>query len=213
MRSAGLLQARNARGSGNRAASGPFRGDPSWTLSRPVGLRSVLTRRSRRGRVRRPGRLIPQVGPAGDHGHLEPAEPFPHGPVVVLPCQPRHCSSVTFEAGHHLAVLHLVDGDMAHSPVGGSAVPVLFARFEEDDVAGADLLDGAAFALYTARAEGDEQRLSQRVRVPGGTGAGVEGHIRALHAVGEIGVEQRIDPYRPGEPVARSCSRRLVPAR
>ena len=58
----------------------------------------------------------------------------------------RHLQQV-LPVQQRLAVLHLVDGDMAHSPVGGSAVPVLFARREPDHVTRADLFDRAALAL------------------------------------------------------------------
>ena len=58
-------------------------------------------------------------------------------------------------------------------------MPVLLARREPDDVAGADLLDRAALALHAAEAGGDEQRLAERVRVPRGAGARLEGDGRA----------------------------------
>ena len=58
---------------------------------------------------------------------------------------------------------------------GRGAVPMVFAGREPDDVAGADFLDGSALALRAAAAGGDDQRLAERVGVPGGAGAGLEG--------------------------------------
>src|SRR3954451_3514766 len=63
---------------------------------------------------------------------------------------------------------------MDHEAVRRGAVPVVLPGFEEDAVAGADLLDRAAFALAAADALEDEDRLALRVRVPGGAGAGGE---------------------------------------
>ena len=51
-----------------------------------------------------------------------------------------------------LAVERLLDGDMGHGGGRRGAVPVLLARREDDDVAGANLLDRAALALRPAAA-------------------------------------------------------------
>ena len=52
----------------------------------------------------------------------------------------------------------------------GAAPCQWFSRLEVDAVAGPDLLDRAALALAAADALGDEDRLPERVRVPGGAG-------------------------------------------
>src|SRR5205823_6001743 len=67
-----------------------------------------------------------------------------------------------------LAVLDLLDGDMAHRRGGRGPVPVFLARREPDDVTGPYLLDGAALALHAPGARGDDQGLPERMRVPGG---------------------------------------------
>src|SRR3954454_3382687 len=72
----------------------------------------------------------------------------------------------------------LLHGDVEHEAVRGGAVPVVLTGLEEDAVAGADDLDGAAFALAEADALGDEDRLTVRVGVPGGARAGGEVHGR-----------------------------------
>ena len=74
---------------------------------------------------------------------------------------------------------------------------------------GPDFLDRAALALDPAAAGGDDQRLTERMRVPGGAGAGLERDAGAANA-GRIGrAEQRIDADRAGELVRRSLAGRL----
>ena len=65
-----------------------------------------------------------------------------------------------------------------------SAVPVLLAGREPDDVAGADLLDRPALALRPADTRGHDQRLAERMGVPRRARARLEGDLRALHAAG-----------------------------
>ena len=90
--------------------------------------------------------------------------------------------------------------------VGGGAVPVLLAGREPDDVAGADLLDRPALALHPAAAGGDDQRLAERVGVPGRPRARLEGDQRAGNP-GRVGrAEQRVDADRAGEPVRRALA-------
>ena len=74
---------------------------------------------------------------------------------------------------------------------------------EPDDVALLDFLDGAALALHPAAAGGDDQGLAQRVGVPGGAGAGLEGDARAADARRGGRLEQRIDAHGAGEIVGR----------
>jgi hypothetical protein len=68
-------------------------------------------------------------------------------------------------------VQRLRDCDMRHCRGGGRAVPVSRARREPDDVAGKDIFLRAAFHLHPAAAGGDDQRLAQRMGVPGGARA------------------------------------------
>src|SRR3954451_12293981 len=66
----------------------------------------------------------------------------------------------------HLAVDRLLDGDVRHGRRGRRPVPVLLARWEPDDVTGADLLDRPSLSLGPAAARRDDERLAERVRVP-----------------------------------------------
>ena len=79
-------------------------------------------------------------------------------------------------------VIHLLHRQVDHEAVGRRAVPVVLAGLEEDAVARADLLDRAALALAEADALGDEDRLAERVGVPGGAGAGGEVDVRGGRA-------------------------------
>lgn len=83
------------------------------------------------------------------------------------------------------------------------AVPVFFPRRDPHHVAGPDNLDRSAFALNPAAAGGDDQRLAQRVAVPGGAGARLECDRAAGDVSGLRSREERVDPHRAGEPFGR----------
>jgi hypothetical protein len=60
-------------------------------------------------------------------------------------------------------------------------MPVLFAWGRPDDVTGANLLHGFAVLLRPADAGHDNEGLTQRVRVPGCSRAGLEGNAGTPH--------------------------------
>src|SRR3954451_10134815 len=70
--------------------------------------------------------------------------------------------------GGDVVVVDLVEGEVDHEAVGRGAVPVVLVGLEEDTVAGADDLDGAAAPLDAPDALGDVDGLPERVRVPRG---------------------------------------------
>jgi hypothetical protein len=73
-----------------------------------------------------------------------------------------------------------------------------------------NFLDRPAPALRPAEAGGDDQGLAERVRVPCGARAGLEGgDARARCACRRGRVEQWIDAYRSREPLGRAFGRRL----
>src|SRR5208283_2924289 len=119
--------------------------------------------------------LAPRSGPANNHDFLPSANCRSVGSFPVLFV--RHL----LQPVDRLALLRLLDGDMRHGGRGRGAVPVLLARREPDDVARADLLDRAAPALGAAEPRRHDQRLAERVGVPGGARAWLEGDARALH--------------------------------
>ena len=83
--------------------------------------------------------------------------------------------------------------------VARRAVPMLLTRRERDHVAGPDLLDRATPALSAAAACRHDQRLAQRVGVPGGPGAGLERDAGAERHAPDRGLEERVDADRAGE--------------
>src|SRR5438105_1755481 len=108
-----------------------------------------------------------------------------------------------------LAVERLLNGDMCHGRGRRGAMPMLLASFEPDDISRADLLDLAAVALYPTAAEGDNQRLPQRVGVPRRARSRLECDRVASGARRRGGRKQRVEPYRAREPVVRAFCRRL----
>ena len=100
----------------------------------------------------------------------------------------------------------LLDGDVGHGRGGRGAVPVLFSGRKPDDVAGTDLLDGPAPALGAAAAGGDDEGLAERMGVPGGARAGLEGDAGADDARGIGRLKQRIDADRAGEVICRALA-------
>ena len=80
-----------------------------------------------------------------------------------------------------LAVELLLNGDVRHRRGGSRPVPVLFARRKPDDVTRPDFLDRAAPALRPAAAGRHDQRLTERMRVPGRPGTGLKGDAGTSH--------------------------------
>src|SRR5690348_1078291 len=95
---------------------------------------------------------------------------------------------------------------MCHCGGWRGAVPMLLVGREPDDIAWADFLDRAAFALDPAAAGGDDQGLAERMRVPRGARAGLEGDAGAGNARRVRRTEQRVDAHRAGEILRRSLA-------
>jgi len=109
--------------------------------------------------------------------------------------------------GDGAAVDPFLDGDVAHGGVRRRPVPVLLAGRASDDLAGADFLNRAAFALHPAAAEGDDQRLSGRMGVSGGADARLEGDMATAGRAGVFRGKERIDADCPREPLGRALHR------
>ena len=78
-------------------------------------------------------------------------------------------------------------------------MPMLDARRYPDDVAGPDFLDRAAPVLAQADARRDDQRLAERMRVPGGARARLERHDAAADPGRSGRLEPGIDTHGAGE--------------
>src|SRR4051812_37409289 len=88
-------------------------------------------------------------------------------------------------------------------------MPMFLAGLEPNHISRTDLFDRSSFVLHPAEAEGDNQRLAERMRVPGGAGAGLEGDGCAGYSRRRGHRDEWIDPYCAGEPVRGSFVRRL----
>lgn len=90
-------------------------------------------------------------------------------------------------------------------------MPVLQPRRKPHDVARTDLLDRTALTLHPSQPGGDDQRLTERMRAPGGTGAGLEGDLAGSDAGRIRSLEERIDADSSGEPIFRALLGRREP--
>src|SRR6266446_8501445 len=76
------------------------------------------------------------------------------------------------------AVQRLLNSDMHHRRGARRAVPVLLTGCKPHDIAGPDFLDGPAPALHPSGTERDNQRLAERMRMPGRARARLESDAR-----------------------------------
>src|SRR3954453_12046110 len=105
------------------------------------------------------------------------------------------------------AVVGELHREVRHQACRCGTVPVVFARLEEDAVAGADDLDVAALTLAEANAFGDPDGLAERVGVPGGARAGCEVDGRSAERGCLAGGGDRVDVDRAGKPVGGAGTR------
>src|SRR2546421_12445772 len=81
-----------------------------------------------------------------------------------------------FEPVDRLAIELLLNGDVRHRRGGRRAMPVLFAGGKPHDVTGANLFNRSAPALGAAGPGCHDQRLAERMSVPGSACAWLECH-------------------------------------
>src|SRR5262245_7130588 len=108
-----------------------------------------------------------------------------------------------------LAVLRFLNRDMRHRRRGRCSVPMLQSRWEPNDIARPHLLDGTSLALHAAKARQDDQRLSERVRVPRGACSRLKCNASGSDA-GALGCRnERINSHRPREILCLTPAGRL----
>src|SRR5882762_2279282 len=107
------------------------------------------------------------------------------------------------------AVELFLDRDMRHRRGRRCAMPMLFARRAPDDIAGTDNLDRPAPALHEAAAGRDDERLTERMRVPITARAWLERYVGAARPCRSGCLEKLVDPYRAGEILGRPPGRGL----
>src|ERR1700678_715058 len=90
---------------------------------------------------------------------------------------------------------------MGHGGVGSGAMPMLLSGREPDYVAGMDLYDGASFVLRPSAACGDDEGLAERVGVPRGPCAGLEGDAGGGNKRRIRGLKEGVDADGAGKPI------------
>lgn len=78
-------------------------------------------------------------------------------------------------------------------------MPVACLRRDPDNVTRTDFLTWAAFLLHVADAGSDNERLPQRMGMPGRARTGFEGHRATADAGRVVTLEQAINTYRSRE--------------
>lgn len=102
------------------------------------------------------------------------------------------------------AIQPLHNGDVGHGSDWRSAMPVFLPWRSPDHVSRANFLNPATPLLNSAVASRDDQRLAQRVGVPGAPGAGLEGYTGCLDARWIGRLDQGVNTHTTGK--IPSCS-------
>ena len=83
-------------------------------------------------------------------------------------------------------------------------MPVLFLRFEENDISGPYFLNWFAIPLNPTESLRDDDGLSHWVSVPPSSGARFKGDEAASGVPAAVSLKQRIYTHPAGEPIQRS---------
>src|SRR2546430_8453564 len=114
-----------------------------------------------------------------------------------------------FHPVHDLAVECFLNRNVRHGCCRRSTMPVLQSGREPDHVAGTNFLDEAALALRPTATACDNERLTERMRVPRSARARLERDARTGGPCRSVCLKQRIDAHRAGEPISRTFGGRL----
>src|SRR5438105_2956479 len=101
---------------------------------------------------------------------------------------------------------------MRHCDPRACTVPMLLSGPNPDDITWPDFFDRTARALHSAEARGDDQGLTEWMRMPRRVRTRFEGDARTADTRGLRRLEQRIDAYCAREPVRRTFRGRLRPS-
>lgn len=94
-----------------------------------------------------------------------------------------------------------LNSGMCHRAWRAGPMPMLLIRFEPDHIARPDFFNRAAPLLHSADAGRDDQRLPERMRMPGGSRAGLKGNTCTARTRGIGCLKKRVDPH---------CSREVL---
>src|SRR6266446_5622840 len=114
-----------------------------------------------------------------------------------------------FQPVDALAIELLQDRDVRHGRRGGRTMPMLLAGRTRDYITRPDHLDRPSPALDQTTSGRDDERLAERMGVPGSAGAGLEGDADAETARRLLRLKQRIDPHGACERLGRPFGGRL----
>src|SRR3954447_2280942 len=141
------------------------------------------------------------VAPIHARSPLGPRMSFMLPPVIVV--------AHLLQPFDHLAVEGLLDGGVRHRRGRACPVPVPHSGREPDHVTRSYLLDRPAFLLYPTETGRDDERLPERVRVPGGASPRLERDAGPRRTGRGLCREQRVDADCAGKPVGRALGGRL----
>jgi hypothetical protein len=111
-----------------------------------------------------------------------------------------------FQPVDNLPLQLFLNGDVRHGRSWRGSMPVLLVRREPDHITGPDLLDRAAPPLRAAKSSRDNERLTERMRMPCSPRARLEGYAGTLNKCRVRCLKKRIDSYCASEPIRRSLS-------
>src|SRR5260370_13151868 len=132
--------------------------------------------------------------------------------IWLLSCSSSACVLFVADLFHPVdgfAVELFLNRDMGHRRDWSGAVPMLLTRRNPDDVTRPNLLDRPSPALCPATTSRHDQGLTERVRVPCGSGTGLEGDTGADSAGRSVRTKQRITMHCAREILRRSFAGRL----
>jgi len=109
-----------------------------------------------------------------------------------------------FQPGHWTAIERFRYGDMCHGIVGSRAVPMFDVHRDPDNIALIHFFNLSAPFLKPTPALGNDERLTQWVRMPGSTGAGFKRDGGAADPGGFGGLKRRINSDVAGKIIFRA---------
>ena len=105
----------------------------------------------------------------------------------------RYCSSLTFSIqSTFLPLRNSVTAICVIAVVGAAPCQCFSPGRKPDDIARTDFFDWPAFGLRPAKAGRDDEGLAERMGVPRGTGARLEGDVTAAHTRWVANLEHRV---------------------
>ena len=129
--------------------------------------------------------------------------PHPSPPVLLL--------SHMLHPIHHLPIQPLLHRDMRHPGRSAGPMPMLFSRRKPNHIPRPNLLHRPTFTTNPTTTSRNNQRLPQRMRMPGRPCSRLKRDARPGHQRRIWRRKQRINPHRPRKPIRRPLTRSRSP--